>query len=143
MDVSRWGHKNRFLLISLVPEGGENGDIANEGTYRATPTLWVLGNYSRFVRPGYIRVDLSLNESMNFFGSAWISPDGSKIVAVYSNLSDKAIRIVDEREGWSGEPKSVKTYTSSSSKNLKEREVPADGDIYVDAKSVTTVVYEL
>ena len=22
MDVSRWGHKNRFLLISLVPAGG-------------------------------------------------------------------------------------------------------------------------
>ena len=22
MDVSRWGHKNRFLLISLVPKGG-------------------------------------------------------------------------------------------------------------------------
>ena len=27
MDVSRWGHKNRFLLISLVPAGGEYGDI--------------------------------------------------------------------------------------------------------------------
>ena len=49
MDVSRWGHKNRFLLISLVPKGGESGDIAEEGSYRATPTLWVLGNYSRFL----------------------------------------------------------------------------------------------
>lgn len=27
MDVSRWGHKNRFLLISLVPAGGEYGDM--------------------------------------------------------------------------------------------------------------------
>ena len=42
MDVSRWGHKNRFLLISLVPAGGEYGDIEQEGSYQATATLWVL-----------------------------------------------------------------------------------------------------
>ena len=35
MDVSRWGHKNRFLLISLVPAGGEYGDIEQEGSYQS------------------------------------------------------------------------------------------------------------
>lgn len=145
IDVTRWApHKNRFLLISLVPQGGaETGDIKDEGSFNAAPTLWVLGNYSRFIRPGYIRVDLSMNESMNFFGSAWISPEGDKIVAVYTNYSDKAVKLIDDREGWDSQPLSVMTYTSSSSKHLKERVVPEDGDIYVDAKSVTTVVYEL
>ena len=66
MDVSRWGHKNRFLLISLVPAGGEYGDIEQEGSYQATATLWVLGNYSRFIRPGYRRITLDLNESRTF-----------------------------------------------------------------------------
>ena len=66
MDVSRWGHKNRFLLISLVPAGGEYGDIEQEGSYQATATLWVLGNYSRFIRPGYRRIALDLNESRTF-----------------------------------------------------------------------------
>lgn len=145
IDVTRWApHKNRFLLISLVPQGGaETGDIKDEGSFNAAPTLWVLGNYSRFIRPGYIRVDLSMNESMNFFGSAWISPEGDKIVAVYTNYSDKAVKLIDDREGWDSQPLSVMTYTSSSSNHLKERVVPEDGDIYVDAKSVTTVVYEL
>ena len=145
IDVTRWApHKNRFLLISLVPQGGaETGDIKDEGSFNAAPTLWVLGNYSRFIRPGYVRVDLSMNESMNFFGSAWISPEGDKIVAVYTNYSDKAVKLIDGREGWDSQPTSVMTYTSSSSKHLKERIVPEDGDIYVDAKSVTTVVYEL
>ena len=78
-----------------------------------------------------------------FHLKAWISPEGDKIVAVYSNLSDKAVKLVDESEGWSSESVSVKTYTSSLSKNLKERVVPADGDVYVDANSVTTVVYQL
>jgi hypothetical protein len=74
MDVARWGHKNRFLLVSLVPGGGVEGDIAGEGSFQPTATLWALGNYSRFIRPGYRRIELTLNESRSFFGSAWISP---------------------------------------------------------------------
>lgn len=143
MDVSRWGHKNRFLLISLVPAGGEYGDIEEEGSYQATATLWVLGNYSRFIRPGYRRIGLTLNEAHNFFGSAWISPDGKQVVAVYSNLSEKAVRLGETHEGWSGEPQSVVTYTTSGSKNLQEKNVEAGSPVYLDAKSVTTVVYNL
>lgn len=143
MDVARWGHKNRFLLISLLPKGGEYGNIAEEGSYTATPTLWVLGNYSLFVRPGYKRIDLSLSESKSFFGSAWISPEGDKIVAVYSNLSEKGIRLHEVHEGWSNEPKSVVTYTTSSNKSLKEGSVANGEDVILDAGSVTTVIYNL
>lgn len=143
MDVSRWGHKNRFLLISLVPAGGEDGDIEQEGTYHATPTLWVLGNYSRFIRPGYRRISLSLNESRSFFGSAWISPEENKIVAVYTNFADKAVRLGETRLGWGGEPKSITTYTTTGSKNLQEAVVEAGSQVVIEAGSVTTVVYNL
>nr|WP_239060779.1 hypothetical protein [Bacteroides sp. 519] len=129
------------LLISLVPAGGEYGDIEQEGTYQATPTLWVLGNYSRFIRPGYRRINMTLNESRSFFGSAWISPDGDKVVAVYTNLSDKGVRLVETHEGWSKEAKSVTTYTTTSSKNLKEATVDVHNNVELDAGSVTTVVY--
>lgn len=143
MDVSRWGHKNRFLLISLVPAGGEYGDLEQEGTYRATATLWTLGNYSRFIRPGYRRIALNLNETLNFFGSAWMSPDGDKIVAVYTNLSDRAVRLGETHEGWSNEPLSVTTYTTTGTKNLVEAAVAAGKQVVLDPKSVTTVVYAL
>lgn len=143
MDVSRWGHKNRFLLISLVPKGGEYGDIQEEGSFRATATLWVLGNYSRFIRPGYRRINLDLNESRSFFGSAWLSPEGDKIVAVYTNLSDKGIRLNETRESWSNEPKSITAYTTTGSKNLVEGSVTVGQPVVLDAKSVTTVVYSL
>lgn len=142
MDVSRWGHKNRFLLISLVPAGGEYGDIEQEGTYQATSTLWVLGNYSRFIRPGYKRLGVSLNESRSFFGSAWISPGADEVVAVYTNLSDKGVRLIETHEGWGGEPVSVTTYTTTAGKNLKEAAVATD-TVVLEAKSVTTVVYKL
>lgn len=143
MDVSRWGHKNRFLLISLVPAGGEYGDIEQEGSYQPTATLWVLGNYSRFIRPGYRRIALNLNESRSFFGSAWLSPEGDKIVAVYTNLAEKAVRLSETHEGWSSEAKSVTTYTTTAGKNLVEATVATGKPVVLETKSVTTVVYSL
>ncbi len=143
MDVSRWGHKNRFLLISLVPAGGEYGDIEQEGTYRATPTLWVLGNYSRFIRPGYKRIELKLTESHSFFGSAWMSPDKDKIVAVYTNLSDRNVRLGETHIGWGNEPASIVTYTTTGAKSLQEATVASGRPVLLEAGSVTTVVYNL
>lgn len=143
MDVSRWGHKNRFILISLLPAGGQYGDIEKEGTYQATATLWVLGNYSRFIRPGYQRIALDLNESRSFFGSAWLSPEKDKIVTVYTNLAEKAVRLGETHVGWSGEVQSITTYTTKSGKNLQEKTVAANQPVILEAGSVTTVVYNL
>lgn len=143
MDVSRWGHKNRFLLISLIPAGGEYGDIEKEGTYQATPTLWVLGNYSRFIRPGYRRIKLTQNESRSFFGSAWISDTGDKIVAVYTNLADRNVRLNETHTGWPRNVESITTYTTSSEKNLVEAVVTDNQQIIIETGSVTTVIYNL
>ena len=143
MDMPRWGHKNRFLLIALTPAGGVEGDVEQEGSYQATPTLWVLGNYSRFIRPGYRRVSLELNESRSFFGSAWISPENDKIVAVYTNLSEKGVRLNETHTGWDNEIKEVTTYTTTANKNLKESTVTNGEQVVLDAESVTTVVYNL
>jgi len=148
MDISQWGQKDRFLLISLVPDGwtgdgGDTGLLRNGGSYQAMPTLWVLGNYSRFIRPGYRRIAMELSESMNFFGSAWISPEADKIVAVYTNYSNKGVRLNETREGWNGEVASITTYTTTQDKNLKEKTYATDEKVTLDAESVTTVVYTL
>lgn len=148
MDISQWGQKDRFLLISLVPDGwtgdgGDTGLLRNGGSYQAMPTLWVLGNYSRFIRPGYRRIAMELSESMNFFGSAWISPETDKIVAVYTNYSNKGVRLNETREGWNGEVASITTYTTTQDKNLKEKTYATDEKVTLDAESVTTVVYTL
>ena len=143
MDIPRWGHKNRFLLISLEPSDGVYGDIEKEGTYKATPTLWVLGNYSLFIRPGYRRIMLNMNESSSFFGSAWISPKKDKIVAVYTNLSEKGVRLNEIHKEWVSEISSITTYTTTNNKNLQEVHVTADQQVIVPSESVTTVIYNL
>lgn len=142
MDVPRWNHKNRFLLIELEPAEGAYGDIAGSGTHTATKTLWVLGNYSLFVRPGYQRIDLTItNPSASFFGSAWLSPDKDRLVVVYTNMTDKSIEVDLDIKGMGNNYTSKRKYTTSPSKDLKE-ETPEGDNCVIESKSVTTIVYQ-
>jgi hypothetical protein len=50
--------------------------------------LWAFGNYSRFIRPGSYRVELSgIEESTQFMGSAYVNTEYGRIVAVFVNDS--------------------------------------------------------
>lgn len=143
MDVPRWGHKCRFVLIALG-DGTDEFDIQNgEGQWSAQPTLWVLGNYSLFIRPDYQRISLSLNESRSFFGSAYISPEGDEVVTVYTNLSSKPVELIETRKNFGAEVSSIVKYTTAEGSNLQETVLDADESVVLNPKSVTTVVYKL
>ena len=83
MDMERWGHKNRFLLVALSPGGGAYNPITQTGTVADKANLWALGNYSFFIRPGYQRIQLNGADDLgSLMGTAYMSPDKSKIVSV-------------------------------------------------------------
>ncbi len=120
----KWGHKNRFYLIRINAQGDNEaesyGDIKRGGTLTDNANLWVLGNYSRFIRPGYQRIDMtspqpiSLNKLM---GSAFISPDGKRLVLVYVNMgSTTGVKL--EVEGQAS-AKSIHLYRTSATECLK------------------------
>ncbi len=140
----RLQHSNRWLLIYLDMVGGTNGSVFDgEGTFAAAHTLWALGNYSLFVRPGFKRVDLTTAENRNFFGSAYLSADAKRLVAVYTNYSEKPVRLHTSLEGMAGKPSSLKSYTTSASKTLTEATLTPGEDLILDPQSVTTFVYDL
>ncbi len=142
MSVERWGQKNRFELIKTTPKDGEySDDFKNGGSVAANPNLWVLGNYSLFVRPGYKRIDLTLNESKDFFGSAYVAPDGSKLVVVLTNYNKTNGVTVDMQtpEG----AKAIYTYTTTAEKKLKQARFNLKDTVFIDPASVTTIVYYL
>lgn len=142
MDVPRWNHKNRFLLIELTPAGGSYGDISGSGTHAATKSLWVLGNYSLFIRPGYQRVDLNItNPSNSFFGSAWLSPSKDRLVVVYTNMTSKAIEADMNLKGLNKKHTVLKSYVTSQTKNLQEG-TPVSDQCIIEPQSVTTFVYQ-
>ena len=142
MSVERYSQKNRFELIKTTPAGGEySNDFKAEGKIGATHNLWVLGNYSLFVRPGYKRVALTAKENKDFFGTAYVSADGKTVVAVYTNYDkQKGVKLHNSfKDGKT--PATVWRYTTTSQKHLQgDRFNPAD-DVFLDPASVTTIVY--
>jgi O-glycosyl hydrolase len=150
MDMERWNHKNRFLLLSLSPNN-PYGDIRQSGTVADRPTLWALGNYSFFVRPGYKRIQLTGADDLNgLMGTAWLAPDTSRIVAVYVNMTNQVQKIttlisnldncvpVTNRVYVTSSNYSLKKYGSASSESYAE-----DRELSIPARSVATVVYSL
>lgn len=142
MSVERYSQKNRFELIKTTPAGGEySDDFTQEGKVVATYNLWVLGNYSLFVRPGYKRIQLDNKDTEEFFGNGWISPDGSRIVCVYTNYDKDHAKKLKTSFAGDRKPKSIYTYTTSTSKELQQARFKVGDDVFVDPYSVTTVVY--
>lgn len=144
----KYNQKNRFYLLRMNAQGDNGnesyGDITLGGTISDNPNLWVLGNYSRFIRPGYKRIDLTTNkeEDLNkLLGSAYLSPDGKRLVMVYVNMMDtqNSVRINVDGQATT---KDINLYRTSEKENLKHiNSTYSLGKlIAIPAKSVVTIV---
>ena len=152
MGTEHYNHKNRFLLLALEPgvPGNLSNPITMSGTVYPRSTLWALGNYSRFIRPGYKRIKLAGAEGLNdLMATAYMSPDSSQIVAVYVNMTYDAKQIQTQFENTNATPLTNKRYITSSLYNLKKYG-SASSDVYdpqkslsIPSRSVMTVVYDL
>lgn len=151
MDMERWSHKNRFLLVALSPGGNAYNPITQTGTVRDRANLWALGNYSFFIRPGYQRIQLSGAEDLGtLMGTAYISPDGSKIVSVYVNMAYENKTVKTSIHNTENRvPVNNKVYITNSTYSLKKYGSTAsetyepDKEINIPSRSVVTIVYEM
>ncbi|MDE6154446.1 MAG: beta-glycosidase [Muribaculaceae bacterium] len=141
--VEAWGQMNRFELIFSTPVDGYYGsNWTTPGTLEANPNLWVLGNYSLYIRPGFKRVELALNESKDFFGTAWTDPDGKRVVMVITNY-DKTNNIsFDVYSQLGATPTAIHRYTTSENKNLYQEYFKVGDQLFVEPHSVTTFVFD-
>ena len=151
LGVERYSQKNRFYLIRLHPDGGDYAQVyGNNGTATADKNLWVLGNYSRFIRPGYLRVGLDGiqgtdgSEMNDLMGTAYLAPDNSKLVIVLNNLAYTAKpmnfnlpRAIENKFLISG-----KSYLTNSIYNLTNMGNVNTEQYTVPARSVVTFVFE-
>jgi len=104
--------------------------------------LWVMGNFSRFARPGYLRVSTSGSPPSGVAVSAYVNPSSHAlvIVAINSNASSTNLPLYV-----SGSPpcKLIPWETSASKNLVQESDVAvANGrvSLALDAQSVTTFV---
>jgi len=93
-----------------------SGCLYDTGTKMWTKRLWAMGNFSRFVRPGWKRVATSGTAPSGVLVSAYINPlnNALSIVAINNNTSSKSVPIYISGNA----PCSLTPYETSASKNL-------------------------
>jgi O-glycosyl hydrolase len=113
-------------------------------------TLWVLGNYSRFIRPGMERVELRDEKPLNVYdvmGSAFLDSKSCQMVIIFINPSHESRQV---RLTFAGIEKSAfrlkkfTPYITSPNDNL-HKALPTDfeNEVLLPPDSVVTFVSKL
>jgi O-glycosyl hydrolase len=147
IERERWSQRNRFYLIRLIPTGGDYADLTSGGTVEIDKNLWALGNYSRFIRPGYRRIQVSgANNLSGLMASGYISPDTSELVIVYVNWSTSQKSVTHRLSNLSNgnTVASLTPYITNAYNNLSKQETIAGHAVFtIPARSVVTLVASL
>lgn len=92
-DLTRLNASAWHWWLGVTPYNYKDGLIKVNADLEAnsiatSKVLWTLGQYSRFIRPDYIRIGLANVDSLTgVMASAYKSPDDSKIIVVATNVS--------------------------------------------------------
>lgn len=98
---SEWDYKDGLIFVDdgMLANGASRGDekmietCKQDGTFRTSKLLWVLGNYSFFVRPGMVRLGSRTEQekAASVMSSAFADKKNKKLVVVLINYSDKPV----------------------------------------------------
>jgi glucuronoarabinoxylan endo-1,4-beta-xylanase len=139
-NVSAWHHW-QFIGADPYPYSGlmENNKFTRRGC--------VMGNWSRFVRPGFVRVEATPSPRTNILVSAFCNQATGRLVIVLVNLRDNQL----QQEGFITNgtlPSAFTVWTTSDTLALKQSgSIPVSRKgmfrLMLPARSVTTLVSEI
>lgn len=132
-------------LIRLCNEGNRQSERPTEnGLFRVFKRFYAFGNYSRFVRPGYVRVHAEKHPVDGVTVTAFKDPKSGSFVVVAVNDKPSSRRVTFELRNVPKEVEAVVPYRTSASENLKKLpDVPVVGGLFtveLRGRSVTTFV---
>ncbi|SHE53535.1 O-Glycosyl hydrolase [Mariniphaga anaerophila] len=117
--------------------GGHVESLRYDGVVRESKLLWAIGNYSRFIRPGMVRVKCELSEEQSavngLLASAYKNSGNGDLVYVLTNLSEKEITLDF------GENRKAHTYTTDKQQNMGFTSQKLN-KLRLPARSVVTVL---
>ena len=129
-----------ILFHGGIGNNQDSGPIAYDtsGNVAGSPVLYALGNFSKFIRPGFVRVDaVTSNGGSNFFASAYKDPATGQLVIVAINKNSSPIS-VNFHVGFAA---SATPYVTSSAHNLEAMpDVSLAHAVAVPARSIVTYV---
>jgi O-glycosyl hydrolase len=123
-------------------ENDNEGLALTQGSSTIAKRYFTMGNYSKFVRPGYSAVTLSGNDNADLQMSAYKSADGATVVIVAINKGSAA---ASPKIGFAGGtvPASCTPHVTSAADNLKAGTAVAvaDGALTASLASKTVTTY--
>jgi glucuronoarabinoxylan endo-1,4-beta-xylanase len=103
-----------------------------------TKRHWTLGNYSKFVRPGYVMVDVTGNSNTNLLLSAFKGTDGT-VVVVAINKGTAAATVPITIAGGTAPASCTPNVTSSSANLTAGTAVTVTGGTFTASLAAATV----
>jgi O-glycosyl hydrolase len=106
--------------------------------------LWALGNFSRFIRPGMVRVDLSGPQDVNgLMASAFYDLKNAKTVLVFVNCAEKSQNVSLKSALSSSQTKIFLSYLTSADQDLAAGpRIRSAQSFSIPDRSVVTLVSE-
>ncbi|TPG40947.1 glycoside hydrolase [Flavobacterium pectinovorum] len=144
--ISRGDYKDGLIHIDDGSSNGAgNADYCkNDGYIRDAKTLWALGNFSFFVKPGMVRVQIpsvdnatSVNDVMV---TAYKDQATKKLVVVAVNISKSAKAYKLNLAGGALTDNKLTPYITSETLSLKKGTAVDAANFVIPAKSVVTYV---
>lgn len=141
IDNTRPEAEIRYNLISAITD--KDG---HDGNFYDTKSLWALGNYSRFVRPGMQRVEITRDDGLTLLQaanklmlSAYVDERSHKLVIVAINYNTEPQKINLKEINSNRTVSYLTPYVTSSEDNLQAYpKVRAGETIILKPRSVTT-----
>ncbi len=116
---------------------------SNFNSFQTFKRLYTIGNYSRFIRPGYVRINTDPNPTTNVFVTAYKDNVSGKFAIVAINNGDQEQTVTYKLNGFS-KLKAVIPYRTSKTENLtKLDKIMVSRNSFsapLKAKSVTTFI---
>ena len=147
LGINPYNYSDGLVYVN-APSGAMDPEMSKtDGLVSDSKQLWCMGNFSRFVRPGMIRVDAVLNNQTDpvyaagdIMVSAYIDPIGKTLVVVIVNTEAKSSVVSFGGLGGSVNltGSNFTAYVTSGSKNLQKSSMAAN-NIQLDPRSVTTL----
>lgn len=146
LAVSPADYKDGLVYVSdLSGNMGELQTTKSDGIIYRSKMLWAVGNYSRFVRPGMKRVSALADSysnaedaAKNLMISTYKDEVNKQVVVVMVNMTTASKDV--NLTGVNFVSGSVRSYTTSGSKNLSMGAVSDVSKIAVEGKSIITLV---
>lgn len=129
LAVSANDYKDGLIYTFNGSNKGENDGNKFDADLHDSKTLWALGNYARFVRPGMKRIEANINQP-------------NCLVSGYTDMKTNVFILVNSGKAFelnfANQP-TIKIYTTSTDHNLAYKQVE-NGKINIPEASITTLL---